>query len=84
MKWDAKAKELLYNTLHEWRWSGPCSPRADRKDHFVLCEFYEKFDITLNGSDSKKRVIIDSPFAYGERLQIPKETAEKFIVLGVP
>jgi hypothetical protein len=77
MKWDAKAKELLYNTLHDWRWSG-------KKDWVALCEFYEKFDIRLSGSDSKKRVIIDSPFAYGERLQIPKDIAEKFLILGVP
>jgi hypothetical protein len=78
MKWDTKAKERLYNTLHDWRWSGT------GRDHFVLCEFYENFDIRLSGSDSKKRVFIDSPFVFGERLQIPKEVAEKFLVLGVP
>ena len=81
MKWDAKAKERLYNTLRDWRWSGPCSTG---KDHFTLCEFYEKFDIRLSGSDSKKRVIIDSPFVYREILQIPKDIAEKFLILGVP
>ena len=81
MKWDAKAKEQLYNTLHDWRWSGPCSTG---KDWLTLCEFYEKFDIRLSGSHPKKHITINSPFVYKETLQIPKEVAEKFLVLGVP
>lgn len=81
MKWDKANKRRLYDALQNWRWeAGTLSPKDP-------LELYEKFDIRLNGLYgfySKKCVIIDSPFVYTEKLSIPKDIAEKFLVLGIP
>lgn len=99
MKWDKKAKIRLYAVLGEKADAVESSQeweiflglhgilRAERGDGDAYCRnpAWERLGFSGEIAD-RKRIIIEDPFFkdrhYG--LSVPKEVAEKFLVLGIP
>lgn len=98
MKWNKEKKILLYGalgrkaekiSLPEWEiFLGLHGIiRAERGDGDVYCRCPAWEEIDFGGAiANRKRIIIEDPFFldphYG--LSIPKDIAEKFLVLGIP
>ena len=90
MRWDAEAKERLYQVLNqkfkELELTAPDLAAVDEKwEQFFISFGILKEEESDQASQAEYVLIKDpGPFFDDYTIKIPKETAEKFLVLGIP
>jgi hypothetical protein len=89
VRWNKAMRKKLCSTLDEKRevLVGQCYGGTSFKrrwKEFLDSHGIAQFHLGSYPNPNPKDVVLDNPWGLGTSLQIPKEVAEKFLVLGVP